>query len=57
MASLSAIGALRARADFPYNIDEPVYWTPIGSAEIALDKKQPLNGALNLSLLLREDGV
>jgi alpha-L-arabinofuranosidase len=44
--------SFKGEGGFAYNIDEPVYWTALGGAEIALDKKQPLNEALNLSLLL-----
>lgn len=44
--------SFKGEGGFAYNIDEPVYWTPLGDVEIALDKGQPLNSALNLSLLL-----
>lgn len=44
--------SFKAEGGYAYQIEEPVYWSTVGAAEISLDKKAPLNDALNLSLLL-----
>ncbi|SFK56467.1 alpha-L-arabinofuranosidase C-terminal domain-containing protein [Caulobacter sp. UNC279MFTsu5.1] len=40
-----------------YAADEPIYWTPLGGADISLDGKTPLNEALNVSLKLDAKGA
>ena len=40
-----------------YNADEPIYWTPLGGADLSLDWSTPLNDALNLSLKLDAKGA
>ncbi|MCP6756513.1 hypothetical protein NL533_33305, partial [Klebsiella pneumoniae] len=37
---------------FKENLQNPVFWNVVGDGTIALDKDQPLNDALNLSLKL-----
>src|SRR5450830_1888822 len=42
--------SFKGEGGYAYQIDEPVYWSPVGGADISLDKNAPLNEALNLSL-------
>lgn len=42
--------SFKAEAGYAYQAEEPVYWDTLGGAEIALDRKQKLNNALDLSL-------
>jgi alpha-L-arabinofuranosidase len=44
--------SFKAEAGFAYQAEEPVYWDTVGGAEIALDRQQKLNNALDLSLAL-----
>ncbi|KQV47940.1 hypothetical protein ASC95_18325 [Pelomonas sp. Root1217] len=44
--------SFKGEAGYAYQAEEPVYWSPIGAAQIELDKKQKLNDALDLSLAL-----
>lgn len=44
--------SFKAEAGYAYQAEDPVYWHTLGAAEIALDKKQKLNDALDLSLAL-----
>jgi alpha-L-arabinofuranosidase len=44
--------SFKAEAGFAYQAEEPVYWSPIGAAQIELDKKHKFNDALDLSLAL-----
>jgi alpha-N-arabinofuranosidase len=44
--------SFKAEAGYAYQAEEPVYWTTVGAAEIALDGKNKLNDALDLSLAL-----
>ncbi|WP_284615048.1 alpha-L-arabinofuranosidase C-terminal domain-containing protein [Aquabacterium humicola] len=44
--------SFKAEAGYAYQAEEPVYWSTVGAAGIALDRKQPLNEALDLSLVL-----
>lgn len=44
--------SFKAEAGFAYQAEEPVYWSTVGGAEIALDRKHKLNSALDLSLAL-----
>lgn len=49
--------SFKGEGGFAYNTEAPVYWTPLGGADIALDRKQPLNEALDLSLVLDAKGA
>ncbi len=49
--------SFKAEAGYAYQADEPVYWSAVGDARIALDKKVKLNDALDLSLLLEVKGA
>lgn len=42
--------SFKAEAGYAYLAEEPVYWNTVGTAEIALDSKNKLNDALDLSL-------
>jgi alpha-N-arabinofuranosidase len=42
--------SFKAEAGFAYQAEEPVYWSGIGGATLALDRKIKLNDALDLSL-------
>jgi alpha-N-arabinofuranosidase len=44
--------SFKAEAGYAYQAEEPVYWNTVGAAEIALDGKNRLNDALDLSLAL-----
>ncbi len=44
--------SFKAEAGYAYQAEEPVYWSTVGAAEMALDKKTKLNDALDLSLAL-----
>ena len=44
--------SFKAEAGYAYQADEPVYWSAVGDASIALDKNVKLNDALDLSLRL-----
>lgn len=44
--------SFKAEAGYAYQAEDPVYWSPVGAAEIALDRKHKLNEALDLSLAL-----
>lgn len=44
--------SFKAEAGISYLNEEPIYWSTLGDAEIALDKKVKLNDALDLSLLV-----
>jgi alpha-N-arabinofuranosidase len=44
--------SFKAEAGYAYLAEEPVYWSTVGAAEIALDGKNKLNDALDLSLAL-----
>lgn len=49
--------SFKGEAGFAYVAEEPVYWSPVGGAQIALDRKAPLNEALDLSLALTIPGA
>lgn len=42
--------SFKGEAGYAYQAEEPVYWQAVGAAEIALDRKNKLNDALDLSL-------
>ncbi len=42
--------SFKGEGGFAYVNEDPVYWSPVGGAAIALDGKVPLNKALDLSL-------
>ncbi len=44
--------SFKGEAGYAYQAEDPVYWSTIGSAEIALDRSTRLNDALDLSLAL-----
>lgn len=44
--------SFKAQGGYAYLIEEPVYWSALGDAQISLDKKVKLNDALDLSLLV-----
>ncbi|HLO96691.1 MAG TPA: hypothetical protein VK195_20475, partial [Burkholderiaceae bacterium] len=44
--------SFKAEAGYAYQAEAPVYWTTVGAAEMALDRNQRLNEALDLSLAL-----
>jgi alpha-N-arabinofuranosidase len=44
--------SFKAEAGYAYQAEEPVYWSAIGAAEMALDGNNKLNEALDLSLAL-----
>ncbi|MGM9486604.1 alpha-L-arabinofuranosidase C-terminal domain-containing protein [Ideonella sp. YS5] len=44
--------SFKAEGGYAYRIEEPVYWSALGDARIALDRNVKLNDALDLSLLV-----
>ena len=44
--------SFKGEAGYAYHAEEPVYWNAVGAAEMALDRNNKLNDALDLSLAL-----
>lgn len=44
--------SFKGEAGYAYQAEEPVYWNAVGAAEMALDRNNKLNDALDLSLAL-----
>lgn len=44
--------SFKGEAGYAYRAEEPVYWNAVGAAELALDRDNKLNDALDLSLAL-----